>query len=412
MECVETSFDLFSKPAVQIGLDDVGEYQILPLSGVTSDTVIEFVLPAENVHLIDLSSIKLYVRIKVTKSDGTAVEANAIELSSLWGQCLFREVSLELSHKNVTVATNNYPFRAYLETLLSVPTVVKKEQLAAIEDYEGWKVKDFPEREVLMPLHLDLCNQPRLLVNGVEAKIKCIRADEAFVLKKLSPNTDQNVYKIHIQKIVLFVKKYTPNPSFMLEQTEMMQSRNAIYPIQRCYIKSFNLTQGSVDRIINNAFLGQLPTKIIVACLKTATYNGTTETHPFEFEHFNLSHLSLDVNGRSQPLVPYEPNFDLGFCRREYYGLLETVLGYCVEQESIGLSFEDYTLKNKCLFGFALTAPSNTSGTRPPRRTGTVDIRMKFRKPLEQNVTVLAYAEYDNTIEIDSGKNVYADFTV
>jgi hypothetical protein len=44
-------------------------------------------------------------------------------------------------------------------------------------------------------------------------------------------------------------------------------------------------------------------------------------------------------------------------------------------------------------------------------RQGTVRLNLKFGAALAQTVTVVAYAEFENLIEIDRNRNVVFDFS-
>ena len=45
-------------------------------------------------------------------------------------------------------------------------------------------------------------------------------------------------------------------------------------------------------------------------------------------------------------------------------------------------------------------------------RQGSVRLTLKFRDALANTVTVVAYAEFENVIEIDRNRNVVYDFGV
>jgi len=45
-------------------------------------------------------------------------------------------------------------------------------------------------------------------------------------------------------------------------------------------------------------------------------------------------------------------------------------------------------------------------------KQGSVRLVLKFRVALPENVSVIAYAEFENIIEIDRNRNVIYDFSV
>jgi hypothetical protein len=141
-------------------------------------------------------------------------------------------------------------------------------------------------------------------------------------------------------------------------------------------------------------------------------FNGSPTKNPFHFEHFKLIHASIVADARQVPAGGYEPDFEKGLICREYVGLLQTLLGGCLKTDSIGLTKEDFVKNGKTFLGFTL--PSAIEGTSdlalPPRQTGYINIRLRFKEALESSVTLICYAEFDNIIEVDSLRNVYTDF--
>ena len=103
----------------------------------------------------------------------------------------------------VTPSSNTYPFRAYVETLLSYGAEAKKTQLTSQLWYkdtaghmeatqENGGNAGLVERrrhiagsrvvEMMGRLHVDLFMQDRFLINGVTVKIRLVRSKDAFSL--------------------------------------------------------------------------------------------------------------------------------------------------------------------------------------------------------------------------------------
>lgn len=409
-ECTQVSMDLWSKPPIEAGIIKIEDHENLALSANFNDSSVEFFLPAESVDFIDLTNLYLYVKLKVTQKDKEIEADSTVSLIPLWPHAIWKQVDLFLNNNLVTSNSNNYPYRAYIETLLSFPEGVKKNQLEALEHFKGHTIKANKNStavvEGFIPLHLDLAHQPRLLIPGVSLKIRLLRNSDSFIFLK----TDNKEYASSISKISLFVRKVTPTPSFILQQTGLLANQNAIYPIDRTWIKTFNLNKDSQDFVINNVFLGQLPGRVILGFVDSDRFNGSDTSSPFQFDNCNVNYLSLTVNGKTVPGVPYTPDFKSEFCRREYRGLLETAQGSQADCESLGIDYSSF-LNQNTLFGFtlqpAITGPNQAV---PPTDTGYLNIRLRFNSKLANNYTCIVWAEFLNTIEIDASRQVYTDF--
>jgi len=64
------------------------------------------------------------------------------------------------------------------------------------------------------------------------------------------------------------------------------------------------------------------------------------------------------------------------------------------------------------LYAFDLTADLGLDDHFSLVRRGSVRLALKFIRALEATVTVTAYAEFENVIEIDRNRNVVFDFAV
>jgi len=64
------------------------------------------------------------------------------------------------------------------------------------------------------------------------------------------------------------------------------------------------------------------------------------------------------------------------------------------------------------LYAYDLTADLAEDDHFNLVKHGKVRLALKFSAALEQTVTVIAYAEFDNVIEIDRDRNLLLDFGV
>ena len=142
-----------------------------------------------------------------------------------WLHYLFSQVDVYLNDTLVTPSSNTYPFRAYVDTVLSYGTEAKNTQLTrqlwsndAAGHMDATTVDggntDLGERrrhisesrvvEMMGRLHVDLFLQDRFLLNGVSVKIRLVRSNDAFSLMAGGQNPD---YKVQLVDAVLFARK-------------------------------------------------------------------------------------------------------------------------------------------------------------------------------------------------------------
>jgi hypothetical protein len=69
----------------------------------------------------------------------------------------------------------------------------------------------------------------------------------------------------------------------------------------RVQLKSFAYSGGTKSLSIDNAFIGQLPKRLLFTMVKNAEFIGFLDTNPFNFRHYDLSHFTLFYNGKLIP---------------------------------------------------------------------------------------------------------------
>ena len=232
-EGVKTELDLFTVPPTQNCIADSHVVEHQPTASLDSGGPIEFFIPGSGDDYIDLANTMLHLQVKVTRADGSPLDAgDPVGPVNNFLHSLFSHIDLSLNDTLVTSsASNSYPYRSYIETLLSYGFDAKSTQLTnqlwykdkasrmhaselaagpdpnpgfvTRRDYiAGSRVVDMIGR-----LHVDMFLQDKFLINGVDVKLRLVRSTPAFALIAGGANE----YKIVVVNASLFVKKATIN---------------------------------------------------------------------------------------------------------------------------------------------------------------------------------------------------------
>ena len=87
---------------------------------MTDGSPIEFDISGTGEDYIDFANTMLYIKAKVTLNNGNNLAADAaVGPVNLFLRSLCRSVKCPLAKTLITASTNNYAYRALLETLLS-----------------------------------------------------------------------------------------------------------------------------------------------------------------------------------------------------------------------------------------------------------------------------------------------------
>ena len=130
-EQITNEVDLFAPIMQQSYLLNEFNREYAPLASLQSGAPIEFIVKGADQLYMDLNSSRFLVRVKITKADGTGLDADTAGPVNLILHSLFREMNAELNGKPVSEPNNMYLYQAYFETLLNFSFETQKKRLIA-----------------------------------------------------------------------------------------------------------------------------------------------------------------------------------------------------------------------------------------------------------------------------------------
>ncbi len=423
-ECVKSELDLFSVPPTQTSIEHGHWVEHHPLATITDNGPIEFSISGSGDDYLDLANTYLYVRAQIVNADGSALAEDAkVGPVNLWLHSLFSQVDLSLNEKLISPSSNTYPYRAYMEMLLSYGPTAKESQMSTLlwhkdtaghldattDVNEGLAARQKHTNQskvvdMMGKLHTDLFFQDRYLLNGVNVKLRLVRSKDAFAIMAA---TGTNV-KTKITEASLYVRKAKLSPVVQMAHIKALEKGTAKYPIRRVEIKAFSVPKGNLMANQENLFLGQLPKRLVLGMVDNAAYNGDFTKNPYHFRHNTLNFLALYADGSQIPAKPLQPNFEKNKWVRSYMSLYSGT-GMLYQDEGNDIDREEYA-KGYTLFAFDLTPDLNDGSHFNLIKQGNLRLELHFAKPLPDTINVVVYAEFDNIIEVDRSRNVIFDY--
>ena len=430
-ECLKSELLLFETPPTQTTIENSRWVTYKPISSLTDDSPIEFVIPPSCEMYTDLAHTMLSVKVTVKQTVAdTDLSADAKKNISHVGpvnnfmHSLFSQVDVSFNQKQVSPPNNTYAYRAYIETLLNYGYGAKNSHLSTVlwsadsagnmDDCEEANEGLVNRRHLLTGksvdmvghLHCDVFNQEKLLLNGVEIKVRLIKAPDNFVL--MDPT---GVFRVNIDEANLLVRRVKISPTVQLIHEKTLMKSTAKYPLTRVEVKAITLHSGVTGESLDNIILGQLPKRIVVGFVENKAFNGDKKLNPFNFKNWGINFLSLYIDGVQTPSKALEPDF----ARHKYvdaYLTLFTGTGIHFLNDGNDISREDYP-NGYCLFAFDLTPDlsANELSHWNLIRHGSVRLEVRFASPLTTTVNCVVYAEFENILEIDASRQILIDFT-
>ena len=121
-----------------------------------------------------------------------------------------------------------------------------------------------------------------------------------------------------------------------------------------------------------------------------------------------MSEISLHLGGHTQPVKPLKLNFNNHQYIQAFMSLFSGT-GKENRDEGNDIAREDYS-NGYALYAFDLSSDLAEEGHFNLAKKGTVRVELKFGTELANTVTVVAYAGFENVIEIDHNRNIVYDF--
>lgn len=425
-ECSKSELDLFQIAPTQTCIEKSLYIEVPPLSALTEAAPLDFFIAGNGEDYIDLNNTLLYVCCKIVKEDGTNIDRNAkVGLVNYPIASIFSQLDITLGDRLISQSNNCYPYRAFIESVLNYSGEALETQFSTglfYKDSPGYHEdtaldgdnEGFIQRaaltaqsrklDLLGHLHADIFFQEKLMLNGVDVKIKLTRNKDTFCIL----SGEQDAFKLQILSASLFVKKVKVTPGVRLGHAEALLTANAKYPVDRVGMKVFSIAAGSRVTNQENLFLGQLPKQVVIGFVDNDAFSGNFAKNPFNFKHYDINFVALYVDGEQVPAKPLQPDFEAGNSVREYMNLVQTA-GKHLKDKSLLINRDEFA-KGYTLFAFDLSPDQECADHYSLIKTGNLRAEIRFARALPHTINMVVYGVFDNVIEINHRRNVLFDY--
>jgi len=143
---------------------------------------------------------------------------------------------------------------------------------------------------------------------------------------------------------------------------------------------------------------------------KNTYFNGSLDSNPYKFQHYDISDFSLFVNGKQFPnegltvVMDHEKTSVMG------HRTLFKASGIHHSNRGLQITHDMYINSYfKLLFDLTPDRGASEGHTSDPEN-GYIRIKLKFDKRLPEAITCLLYLKLDNSVLIDFESTVTTDF--
>lgn len=428
VEAQPSELSLFNLPPTQTAVEKIYYQQVLPISQISDSSPIQFTVTGQNgMEFINTKDSFMSIKAKIVHSDGSDIQpAEYVGPVNLLAHALFEQVDATVQGKFITPAAGYYPYKAMIQTLLKYGNDAKSSQLTSqifykdipghIDDddaktgaNDGFRTRAelFGESRLvhmIAPIAHDLFQIERYILNQVAINLKFYRAKPEFYLMTdaISPN-----YKIKIEEMVLNICKVQVNPAVIYAQSQVLEKTNAKYPYIKTEVRMSAISQGQVNFNIDNVCQGIKPNRIVIAFVKAQSVAGDFNTSPWNFQGFDLTDITVSVDGIPALGNPIRVNFDKGRgidCVETFHWMLHSK-GKWLTDKGNQLEVADIA-DGYALYVFDLEPTFHDRGYLSLIKQGIVRITANFSKPLPNTVSCVILSEGIGYFELTQSRDV------
>lgn len=420
--CVPPALDIFSRTKIQNAILGRSHFAIKPLCAVTQPlSCLEFCHTGNSDQYRDLSQTFLQLKVQLKAEDGAAlIVDNGVGVVSNLLYSLFQTFEVFLNERCVC-RIDNFGYKCYLETLLNHNKQAADTHLqtglffldtpehvnSAVENNEGFVARHAALTgskicELFGPLHCGLFDQPLLIPNGLDLRVKLTFASPDFFLW----GGDANARAVlHVVDSTLHLKTVNVNPGVLIAHAKILAQCNALFPYKRKEMRSFTVAPGARSFSLNSVCQGRLPSFLCFAMIENISFNGHQQHNPFAFIHKSITNISIYVNSDEYKIGPIDFHSRNPQHASSYHQLFST----------FGLNSSTSHMITPQMYShgyFIVPIDISPDGSGHVSHTslasnGVVRIEATFANPLDSAITCLVMLEFDGILELDSARNVY-----
>ena len=414
-----TKLALFQRPYVKRFVEEIYYVETSPKNSFDEGKAIEFQVNGNNPDYVDLSKSRLKVKAKITKEDGSPIAAdNSVAFVNLTLHSLFRQVDLLLQNKIISPdISTNYGYKAILDVLLHYGFSSKESQLQSelyfkdignMDAIPGGTNGGIDSRDSFTrtgenvalegPLHLDICQQERPLLNGINLVLKLYQHNSQFLLM----THDSEQYKVKITSASFKICYVKVTNAVRIAQNDVLKVAPSRYPFWKSSLKTFTCPKGEASFKADDMFHGHVPTKLIVGMVKSEAYNGSYRYNPFNFVNERVNFVQFTVNGNSVPQEALQPNFATGDTVTAFLTLFYNKYP---QHKGNFITRNDYA-NGYSLFVFDIQGEADQDIFAVPKESVT-KLTLRFAENLNENITIIAYGIFPATLYCDYTRSIW-----
>ena len=424
-ECSVHELDLHERIPLQTSIVSSEYLKLKPITSLADNATIEFHIHKSSKYT-DLSETLLELEVDIVKASNHAIrvaKADACAPVNNFGASMFKDIQVYVNDRKISGNQDNHPYRAYIENLLNRSKAEKKtwmyNEMWHPDSNEHFDARDetnhgFTERQnraiagsitMIIPLHIDIAHQHKLLPSSTDIHFRLMRSSTAFCLM----GEENHDFTPLIKNASLRVRQVVVSAEVALVHEKAVSATPFVYSMQRTETISHVIPTGNHNETYVLSNSGQLPTQAILVFVDNDAFIGKATKNPFNFEHKTINSLQLIMNEQKFPADALKPDFERKLYAREYDALYRN-LGQFNCDSNCGISYKGFA-EGYALFPFDLTPDRSNNMCRTNLlKNGQLREEITFNSGLTVATSLINYLVYDNTLYLTQDRQPVTDY--
>jgi hypothetical protein len=342
---------------------------------------------------------------------------------------MFQQVQVRIGNTEVENTNANYPYRAYLESLLCYNREQKetflqnemfyKDTAGAMEDTmfgnKGLVARRerYTEQDGIFQmkgrLKSDIFSMNRYMLPQVNIQIVLTRSHPSFCMMsdaKFNTEKYKNL-RIDITEAAMQVRRVRVSNSVILQHAMMLEKTAAKYPLRRVIMRSLNTPYQAASFSLSGIHRGIMPSRVVVAFIDNAAFTGDITKNPFNFLNLKVKSLKLKLASVS---LPYSDGITVDYQTNQY------IQAYDAMSQNLGNISNDISYKEfgngYTVYPFDLTPDLCDDMNYNILRDGALELECVLSEAHKEAFQTLFYLQFENCIEITKERGVQFDFSI
>ena len=145
--------------------------------------------------------------------------------------------------------------------------------------------------------------------------------------------------------------------------------------------------------------------KSLVFFIETTAFDGAIGENPFNFKNFGVSTLNLKINSKS---LPNTNGINMNYPKNNYLEGFKSLVKLIPD---LDISYEEFK-NGYAIYAFDLNPDISSTEHYSLLRDGVMELDVKLSEKIDKSITLMAYLEYDNVIEINKYRQLSFDYLV